>query len=470
MKRAAPLLAFALGCLPHGRVETPEPDYAMPDRFTPPAEGVAATAPAPEEGDDRWWLRYEDPTLHALVEQSLGANVSLRARWAALQQARALATQAAAARYPQVSAQGGVSFNRSFSAIGTSRSLQVSGSLPVSYEVDLFGRWRGQHEAAELDAEATRLDIETLALSTSAQVAEAWYSVVDARARQRILAEQLEVNERYLELTRLRFEQGLANALDVHQQRRQTQASRAQLELVDDEVALLVQQLAVLLGQPPSELGGLEARDQFPPLGPTPATAVPATVVWARPDVRAAQQRVRAADWRVGSAIASRLPSIRLSVTPGYAWQRNELDSPAFPDRGAQTANDWTFNAGATLTVPLFDGFAGRGQVEANEAALQAQVETLSQTVLNALLEVEGALVQERQQKRNVELLEEQVAIAEETLTSARDRYRSGLSDFLPVLTALVAQQGAQLNLQAAKRQLVSRRIQLHRALGGDWP
>ena len=83
MKRAAPLLAFALGCLPHGRVETPEPDYAMPDRFTPPAEGVAATAPAPEEGDDRWWLRYEDPTLHALVEQSLGANVSLRARWAA---------------------------------------------------------------------------------------------------------------------------------------------------------------------------------------------------------------------------------------------------------------------------------------------------------------------------------------------------------------------------------------------------
>ena len=136
---------------------------------------------------------------------------------------------------------------------------------------------------------------------------------------------------------------------------------------------------------------------------------------------------------------------------------------------GPTTADGFIFNAGATLSVPLFDGFAGRGRVDQQEAILQTQVEAMAQTILSSLLEVETAIVQERQQRQNVELLGQQVEIAEATLQAARDRYRTGLSDFLPVLTSLQAQQATQLQLLASRRLLVSRRIQLHRALGGAW-
>ncbi|MEM9075094.1 MAG: TolC family protein [Myxococcota bacterium] len=451
-------------CLPHGRTETPEPAITFPDRFAEPE----TLEEARDTGDDRWWLRYDDPALHALVESALQRNVSLRNGYAAIEQARALEDQARAARFPTFAAQGRLGFNRSITAFGSGETWSVTGSLPVSYEVDLFARAKSAARAATESVIASELDAAALAISTSAQVAEAWYSVVEARARKKLLAEQHRINETYLELVRLRFEQGLASVLDVHQQRQLTAASGASLELVDGELEVLRQQLAVLLGTPASELGTLPERDEFPELGASPSPGIPASAVWARPDVRAAQQRVRSLDWQVGSAIASRLPTVTLDVTPSYLWQRADFSFGGMASQPTTTTG-WTVNAGATLNVPLFDGFAGRGRVDQQRAALQQQVEALSTTVLNALLEVESAIVQERQQTRNVELLAQQAEIAGEALTSARDRYRTGLSDFLPVLTSLQSQQGTQLQVLAARRQQISSRIQLHRALGGAW-
>lgn len=467
MNRLLVLLAIG-GCLPHGRTEHPTPDYALPERFSEPSVPEGARSNATVDG--RWWLHYDDPTLHTLVERSLTANVSVRSRYAAIEQAQAIALSAAAQRYPTVSANGSIGYSRSVGFFGTNNSYQAQAQLPIQWELDLFSRWRGQAEAANVDVEASQLDAEALALATSAQVADAWYGIVEAQARRELLAEQHRINETYLELVRLRFEQGLSSAVDVHQQRQQVAISRSRLELLDGEVELFRQQLAVLLGTPPSELGGLPDTTALPDLGPTPAPGVPASVVWGRPDVRAAQARVRAADWRIGSAIAARLPSIRLNVTPGYSWQRNEIQGSTFGGGRPSSVDGFTFNAGATLNVPLFDGFLGRAQVVQQEATLQIQVEQLSQAVLTALVEVEGAIVREAQQRRNLVLLEERVQIANDTLESARDRYRAGLSDFLPVLTALQSEQAAQLELLTARRQLIAQRIALHRALGGTWP
>ncbi len=467
IRRLFPLLALA-GCLPHGRTEHPTPDYALPERFSEPATPEGSRSDATVDG--RWWLHYDDPTLHSLVERSLAANVSVRSRYAAIETAQAIALSAAAQRYPTIAATGSIGYNRSVGFFGTNNSYQAQAQLPIQWEIDLFARWRGQAEAANVDVEASRLDAEAIALAASAQVADAWYGIVEAQARRGLLAEQHRINETYLELVRMRFEQGLSSAVDVHQQRQQVALSRSRLELLAGEVELLRQQLSVLLGLPPSELGGLPDTSTLPDLGPAPAPGVPASVVWGRPDVRAAQARVRATDWRIGSAIAARLPSIRLNVTPGYSWQRNEIQGSMFGGGRPSSVDGFTFNAGATLNVPLFDGFVGRAQVALQEATLQVQVEQLSQAVLTALVEVEGAIVREAQQRRNVVLLEERAQIANDTLESARDRYRAGLSDFLPVLTALQAEQAAQLDLLTARRQLVAQRIALHRALGGTWP
>jgi outer membrane protein TolC len=124
---------------------------------------------------------------------------------------------------------------------------------------------------------------------------------------------------------------------------------------------------------------------------------------------------------------------------------------------------------GAVLNVPLFDGFQRRAGVDLNRARVREAIDNHSRVLQQALLEVDNALAQERDQGRNVEALEEQLTAAREALDSARDRYRQGLNDFLPVLTALQGVQQTELAILSARRQRLSYRVQLHRALGGAW-
>lgn len=462
------------GC---SHVQQPQADLPLPPRFHgESAAGAPAAREADEAPDTAWWLAYDDPALHQLIGASLRQNLGLRARWQQIEQARANFELARAARFPTVAFSGNLSHSNSVGVFGDSIATNVSLSLPVSYELDLFLRARDTARAAEFEIDASRADVAAVAISTSASVAEAWYNIVEVRARAEILAGQLQINEALLEAARLRFREGLNSALDVHQQRQATEGTRAQLELVRGQLPVLEQNLAALLGQPRSALDdalfAAEVRT-FPELGAPPPVGSPASIVAQRPDVRAAQRRIESADYRVSAAIASRLPRVSVSFTPGYTWFQNEFTGGAgsmFGGDGPSTADGLTWSAAANLSVPLFDGFAGRANTRIAEAGLQSSIEALGQVVIQALVEVEGALLLEAQQRRQVELIEGQLAIAADTLESARNRYVRGLSDYLPVLTALTTKQNLELALLSARRQLLSQRIQLHRAVGGAWP
>ena len=472
MRRHLTLLSLPLAAA-CTTVDDPVPATPLPESY---AVTSGADTQQPEVASDtRWWLALNDPQLDAVIQASLSQNLTISARYAQLAQAEALADQARAARFPQARLNGQVGWNRSVLSFGgSSTSQNASVSIPVSYEVDLFARNARLHHAAERDYEASVLDYQALQISTTAQVAEAFYDLVNAQARVALLQRQVEVNEQYLELVTLRFREGLVASLDVHQQRQQTLGAQASLELAQGTVILAERQLAALLGSPVLEPElRAESRVELPTLGPAPAPGVPGALLERRPDVLAAQKRIEGADRRVAAAIAGRLPTIRLSATPGYSWQRTEFsdDSPfAAGGSNSRTSAGWTFATGATLDMPLFDGFATRSQVDVQSALLQAQIEQMQNVVLTALIEVETALVRERQMARNLEILAAQVDVAGETLTAAQERYRSGLSDFLPVLTAIQAKQAAELQGLQARRDLLSARIQLHRALGGTWP
>ena len=195
-----------------------------------------------------------------------------------------------------------------------------------------------------------------------------------------------------------------------------------------------------------------------------------------RPDVRAAARRIEASDRRVSVAIAQRLPTIVLQFTPTYSWSDSEIIEPgenSIPgfdaSRFTGAVHGFTYQASAQLSVPLFDGFRGRGMVELERARVAEAVENFHDVILHALVEVEAALVQERQERVRLQHLERRLELTAATLDAAQARYRQGLSDFLPVLTAIAMHQGAQAALLDARRQLLSHRIQLHRALGGTW-
>ncbi|MFW5920242.1 MAG: TolC family protein [Polyangiales bacterium] len=470
------LFAPPAACVPPDTMESPEPPAAMPERYSAGDEKEAEPEPKGEAAErgakrpaGRWWKTLGDPQLEALVQRAVGGSYDLDAAYARIAQAEARTTQANARRWPQVNAQGQVQYAQQPSSF-TESTLNASASLPVSYEVDLFGEHKAASDAAELEASATRHAFEAAAMSLAANVAETWYDLVEARASRTLTEEQLELNETYLELVKLRFKQGLVSALDVHQQRQQVITTRSQLSLIDGQREALRQQLALLVGGTPGRLE-VGSRDTLPELPPPPDGGVPADLLTQRPDVRAAQLQVAAADHRVGSAIASRLPKLTLTGTPSYTYQRSELN-PAFTMPGesnVQTEQGFGWSVGALLDVPLFDGFARRAQTELNRAQVREALASYQQTVNQATLEVQTALAQEREQRKHIEDLETEVEVAEDTLQAARDRYRQGLTDFLPVLTALRAKQQSELSLLQARRLLLSYRIQLHRALGGTW-
>ena len=463
--------AFAVGCN-YTKEKDPPPPVEVPDTYS---EGAEVPPPPKHEAepvrDVRWWRSMGDPTLTALIEEALRRNQSVKAGWARVRQARFIANQVRAARMPQIGLTGDYAIGKSIQAFGEVRAQQGVGSLPVSYEVDLFARRAREHQGAKLDAQAARLDQEALAIAISAEVAEAWFDSVNSRIEVAVVTEQLDTDLKFLELVELRYREGLNSAVDVHQQRQRVASQRALLALADGRTELTDQRLSVLLGEAPGREFPLDDK-VLPDIGPTPEIEVPATLLEARPDIQAMQKRVEAEDRRLSAAIGARLPEIVLDFTPSYTWLNSEISGTdasgnPFPEA---SVHGWTWNAGAHFSVPVFDGLYGLSAIKTQRAVADQLLEQYAETILTALLEVESSLTLERQERLRIQYLEDEFRLANITLEATRDRYRAGLSDFLPVLTALATRQISELQLVSSRRQLVSYRVQLYRALGGAWP
>lgn len=441
-------------CRVHDVDTAPQSPVAVPERYS--VETRMDGAPP-----ETWWGDFNDPGLNQLIEASLTQNLQLRVAWSRVAQARALVDQASSGKWPQLDGSLSASRTKNRFDFGADEIIventNYAASIQAGYEVDLWRRVDSLESASVQDAAAARDELESIALSMAAQVSETWFDLLAARARRALIETQLEVNETYLELTKLRFEQGLASALEVYQQRQQLVATRAQLALIDASVEVLENALSLLVGQPPGARYA-EGRTELPELPPLPGAGVPADLLERRPDVRAARRRVVAADYRLAAAIADRLPALRLS---------GSLSESADNVGDLFRAPLWSIVG--SLTAPLFDGGRRRAEVDRSQAVVDERLYTYAQSLLEAMVEVENALVQERQQVLYLTDLQEQAELAESTLREARARYRQGLVDYLQVLTALQALQQVEVNLLQARRQLISYRIQLFRALGGTW-
>ena len=443
------LLLCAGGCALH----------SVPDREGPPVPMPAAFSGSGDaDASGPWWEEFNDPALDKLVEQALKSNLDLRRAWARLRQANALARQAGSAHYPAIDVEAGVSRSRTEVAGATARANLFSTGVAASYEVDLWGRVRSVTRAAELDAEASRDDLETAAISVAGAVGDVWYSLVEQRQQLKVLREQIEAGKTLLELVEHRFAQGQASALDVYQQRTQLANTRGQVHPVEARLAVLKHELAVLLGRMPTDEVAPEL-GRLPALPPLPKTGLPVTLLHRRPDVQAAAARLAAADHSVAAAVADRLPAVRLTGGAGYS--SNSLHK-------LSVRPAWSM--GSSLLLPIFDAGRRVAEVSRTKAQVDEALVAYTSVVLTAVREVEDALIQESKQREFLTSIQRQVKLADATLRQAKLRYANGLSDYLPVLAAVQALQRLQRAEVTARRLMISFRIQLYRALGGSWP
>ncbi len=447
-------VAAAISCSPHKVTRNPTPPIGVEGAYQNASDGAALP--------EKWWQDFGDADLDALVERVLDGNLQLRGAVARVEQARAVATQAGSGKWPQINANASIGREKRRIFFGPQEleftQNQYSASVSAGYEVDLFQRIGAGHESAKLQIAATRDDMEAVAITLVAETAEAWFDLLVQRERRALLEEQLGTNEIFVELVTLRFTQGLgASAVDVFQARSQVTATKAQLAMIESLETLSEYRLAVLLGEAPGSLE-IADRKQLPELPPLPGTGVPADLLFRRPDVRAIRRRVEAADWKVASAVADRLPKLSLSggLSTTAADPADLIVKPLY-------------NLVANLVAPIFDGGRRAAEVDRTEAVVDELSAAFGQVLLGALLEVESALVLEKGQLDQIAELEAQVEISKSTLKEARNRYREGITDFLPVLTALRTLHASEQAVLGARRQLLSYRIQLCRALGGTW-
>jgi NodT family efflux transporter outer membrane factor (OMF) lipoprotein len=455
LQRSICLLAVSVlvltSCSPLLPAAPPDAPGVLPDTYSLYTGEVNASEP--------WWTALNSPELNRLIGMAFDGSFTLKAAYARFRQADWLAVQAGAARFPELNATGSADAirRRTASPAQTRGQQTVSLGLAGSYELDLWGGVRSTVEAARLDAAASRADLATAMASMAGEVADRWVQIVSQHLQRKLLERQLEANLTYLELIELRFKNAMVSALDVYQQRQVVEGVRAKLPLVDANIQLLEHELAALVGRMPGTALGL-TQEHMPVIDDLPALGLPADLLANRPDVRAAGMRLYAARWQVAAARADRLPSLAIGAAAQYG--ASELDL---------LFDTWLLNLAANLTAPIFDGGRRAAAEKRARAEMDENLWTYRQMVLTAVREVEDALARESRQRAYISGLESVMAAARSGFEEASQRYRRGLSDYLPVLTQLIAVQDLERNLIVQRETLIRYRIGVYRALGGRW-
>lgn len=423
----------------------------------------AASAPAlterPAAPVDPWWAAFDDPDLDALVRRALADNFDVAAARERILQAVAQRRRAGADLWPQLELELGL--DHEIHARGRPRQsgLRREAAVALDWEPDLFGRQRNTRRARAADAFARLHEADAFRLSLSALVADTYYGIVEQRRLLALLDEQMGTANELLRIIRQRHTEGLISNLDVLQQESQLAELESQIPAARASLESLRSQLAALLAAAPADPfpSTVGADAPLPDLAPLAPLDRVDELLRRRPDLRAAQAALIAADAETGRALAERLPALGLSADLLHV--KNDA-GPAVT----------TLDLGAGLVQPLLDWGARREEWLRAKSRYRERLATYSQAYLDAVWELAAVVQNEKHQRELLESLSRRRSILESLIKQARSRYDSGLTDYLPVLSATQQLYSVEQRLVRERRRLAGLRIDLHRALGGPVP
>ena len=407
-----------------------------------------------------WWLRFRDPVLERLISQALKSNQSLAGATAALRQARALRDVSRASLLPLLTASAGAQRGSNTGATSTTGN-DFSAGLDASWELDIFGVNRSAWYVSDALMKASAANLAAVQVSVAAEVALDYIALRDSQARLAIAVANLANQEDTLQIAQWRQQAGLSTLLETEQARAETELTRAQLPLLHTVIEQTSHALAILAGQPPRALSSLlDAVTAVPRAHTHLALGIPADTLRQRPDVRVAEEQVRAAIARVSEAKAARAPDFALA---------GSLTTNALAVGALGASASIVKSIIASVAVPLIDGGARRAQVRAQVAALAQAQAVYEASILTALQEVEDALTAIRGDGDRAISLRKAATAAGNASQMARQRFSSGLTDFQTVLDTQRVQLSAEDALAGAVASVSSDHVRLYKALGGGW-
>ncbi|WP_420607307.1 efflux transporter outer membrane subunit [Novosphingopyxis sp.] len=445
------------------------PDYVPPVNLLPPAFDAGGISGAVQ---DRWWTEFGDPALDQLVNQALQANLDIAVSDARILQARAVRDIAGGGALPSVGANGSLTQTRvsengaQLASIPDTFSPRTEytdykGSFDASWEIDLFGYNRRQVEAATARLGSAEEDRRATVIRIAAEVAR---NYADLRANERrieIALATIKSNRETLALVRQRIDAGEEAEIAGGRAKSALRQAEAALPPLSASRKQSLYALDVLLSQQPGFTEDMLATVEGPSLSvPIIPTGLPADLLRRRPDVRSAERDLAAATADVGVAVADLYP--RISIT-------GEIGLEALGPGDLIKSASLFWQGGPSISLPVFDAGRRRASVRQQRAEADESLALYKKAVLQALSDVEGALIQFRRSQERASALGAARAELALTLDLTRQRYDVGETDLLDVLD--VERQVTTLDdqLAQANAQTLINAISLDKALGGGW-
>nr|WP_249787780.1 efflux transporter outer membrane subunit [Bradyrhizobium sp. IC3123] len=438
--------------------DLPDPALDVPTHYK-----YAGKGDAPPSLD--WWRGFRSAELTQLMEEAQTVNLDIAAAVARIVQADAQARQAGAALLPSVSTGGSETYSRTSGSsasglsIGGREVVNYSASLSASYQLDFWGQNRDALQSAEETANANRFDRDTVALTTLAAVANAYFQVLASQDRIRTSQRNIASAQRILDAVRERRRAGTGTDLDVAQQESVLANQKALVPPLRQTLDQNVNALAVLVSRPPESVrvhGGSLDRIAIPRVTP----GLPSELLTQRPDIRRQEAQLASATANIGNARAQFFPTIQLTGNGGY--QSSALVSLFQPHAAF-------FQLVGSATQPIFDGGRILGNFELAKARQDELLQTYRKTIIQAFADVDNALFSIKQTTIRLQLQRDVVAASRRAFDLSEQQLRAGTADIVTVLnTQLTLFQAEDALWQAQLARLLAI-VSLYQALGGGW-
>lgn len=448
------LSSSLFGCAAVVKTPYQQPNVNMPNNFQN-SKAVSQQVHA-DVYADQWWTLFGDTQLNQLVNQVLSSNTDLAVAGINLQQARLQAGLAQNKQGPRVSSSISAGHNIELnSGDDSSRGLSLSGG--VSYELDLFGKLANQTEATRWEALATEQDLQSTAQSLIATTANLYWQLGYLNERYQIAQQNLASTQKTYELVRTQYRAGAVSGLDLTSAEQAVQSQKATLSQIEQQRVEARTALAVLLHMPVQQLN-IQEPARLPRIGlPSIAAGLPADLLARRPDLQAAELRLRKNLATKDATKASYYPSISLTGNLGSSSTSlsNLLQNPAL-------------TLGASLSLPFLQYNDMKKDLAISDLDYEKSILQYRQTLYQAFADVENALSARTELNQQVALQERNVQLAEKTERLTEVRYRNGAIALKNLLDAQATTRNAQLSLVQTKQSQYNAYVTLMQALGGS--
>lgn len=444
------------GCTSFSRHES---DLAVPAAWKGKKSGVV---PLNTTGLTQWWQRLNDPVLNQLLVQALQSSPDVRTALARIDESRARRGVEKSTLFPSISGGSSGRGERSDSKLtGLSTSESYSASVDMSWEVDLFGKLRQNVKAASADLAQATENYYAAQVTLAAEVAEAYVDLRTAQAQLEVYQRNLSTRGDTVQITRWREQAGESTTFETQQASSTLEQARATLPTLKQTIEQTQNRLALLSGKTPGALNALLAPPRRVPVPASVlALGIPADTLRQRPDVRAAERGVEAAVARTKSAEKERYPTLTLSGSLGVdALKAGSLLSPEVA-AASLLGNLW---------APIFNAGRIRQTINVQSAQEKQALIAYESTVLQALSEVEDALIAVSRSSERLRTLDGAVTSAKEAATLAAQSYEAGQIDLLQVLDTQRTLLSLEEQQTLTQGDRASAHIQLYKALGGGW-